>query len=49
MENFTGDKYINTLLDDFVKNYQYYSYLKIKALKPVKKKVTWKTNLITYY
>jgi hypothetical protein len=49
MENFNGDKYITTLLDDFVKNYQYHSYVKIRALKPVKKKVTWNKKLITYY
>lgn len=53
MENFNGDKYLNTLIDNFAKHYEYYSYLKIKSKNPIKifqnnkKKVSWnETNLI---
>ena len=37
MDNFDSDKYYQTLLDNFAKNYQY--YLKIKTKKSIKKKI----------
>lgn len=56
MDNFNSKTYLNTLLDNFAKNYEYYSYLKIKNKNPInifknnKKKVSWnETNLINYY
>lgn len=56
MDNFNSETYLNTLLDNFAKNYEYYSYLKIKnknlinIFKNNKKKVSWnETNLINYY
>jgi len=56
MDNFNSETYLNTLLDNFAKNCEYYSYLKIKnknlinIFKNNKKKVSWnETNLINYY
>lgn len=56
MDNFNSETYLNTLLDNFAKNYEYYSYLKIKNKNPInifknnKKKVSWnEKNLINYY
>lgn len=56
MDNFNSETYLNTLLDNFAKNYKYYSYLKIKTKNPIeifqnnKKKVTWnEKHLITIH
>lgn len=56
MDNFNSETYLNTLLDNFAKNYEYYSYLKIKSKNPIqifqnnKKKVSWnEKHLITIY
>lgn len=56
MDNFNSKTYLNTLLDNFVKNYEYYSYLKIKSKNSIeifqnnKKKVTWnEKHLITIH
>lgn len=53
MDNFDSDKYYQTLLDNFAKNYQYYLNLKIKTKKSIKKKnkiVSWNDkNLIKIY
>ena len=35
MDNFNSETYLNTLLDNFAKNYKYYSYLKIKTKNPI--------------
>jgi len=56
MDNFNSETYLNTLLDNFAKNYEYYSYLKIKSKNPIQifqnniKKVTWnEKHLITLH
>lgn len=57
MDNFNSDKYYETLLNNFAKNYQYYQYylnLKIKTKNYIKKKnnkkVSWdEENLINIY
>jgi len=53
MDNFDSDKYYQTLLDNFAKNYQYYLNLKkFKKKTPIKnnKKVSWnEENLIRIY
>ena len=58
MDNFYCDKYFETLLDNFAKNYQYYSNLKIKTKNPIniliknKKNISWneeKIFTIYYY
>lgn len=50
MNTFDSDNYLNKLLDNFVKNYQYYQYLKIKNNYTKKKKVSWNNkNLIEIY
>lgn len=56
MDNFNSKTYLNTLLDNFVKNYEYYSYLKKKNKNSIeifqnnKKKVTWnEKHLITIH
>tara|TARA_B110000259_G_C14031761_1_gene407051 strand:+ start:5552 stop:5746 length:195 start_codon:yes stop_codon:yes gene_type:complete len=58
MDNYEGDKYYETLLNNFAKNYQYYLNLKAKTKNPInifikkrnKKSVSWnETNLINIY
>ena len=56
MDNFDCDKYYETLLNNFAKNYQYYLNLKAKTKNPInicknnKKKVSWnEKNLIKIY
>jgi len=54
MDNFNSDKYYETLLNNFAKNYQYYLNLKIKTKNYIKKKnnkkVSWdEENLINIY
>lgn len=56
MNNFNSETYLNTLLDNFAKNYLYYLYLKIKSKNPIeifqnnKKEVTWnEKHLITIH
>lgn len=58
MDNFDCDKYYETLLDNFAKNYHYYLNLKIKRKNPINifikknniKKVSWnEDNLFTIY
>tara|TARA_B110000444_G_scaffold141243_1_gene132484 strand:+ start:778 stop:1017 length:240 start_codon:yes stop_codon:yes gene_type:complete len=58
MDNFNSDKYYETLLNNFTKNYQYYLNLNIKTKNPINisikknnnKKVSWnEENLINIY
>tara|TARA_Y100000389_G_scaffold189186_1_gene212653 strand:- start:1245 stop:1472 length:228 start_codon:yes stop_codon:yes gene_type:complete len=54
MDNLDSDKYYETLLNNFAKNYQYYLNLKAKTKNPInifiKKNVSWnETNLIKIY
>lgn len=58
MNKFDGDNFLETLVNNFVKNFEHYSYIKIKSKNPInlfikkniKKKISWnEENLITTY